>query len=94
MEIDAVKTVKVNAKTIAVCAKCSDCCSATLKDQDGNTIVDYDGYVPDFFPGEHYGDYIMFNIDIDTGVIANWVVPTKHDIERFIKKAKSEDDDE
>lgn len=30
-----------------------------------------DDYVPGFFPGDHYGDYLIFNIDAD-GVIAGW----------------------
>lgn len=84
MKIDAVKTVQVEAKTISMSAKCSDMCSISLHDQDGNVIkVQEDGYVPGFFPGGG-GDYVQLQIDIDTGRILNWS-PTKEKIEAFIK---------
>jgi hypothetical protein len=31
-------------------------------------------YVPSFFPGVHYGDYLIFNIN-KSGVITNWRKP-------------------
>jgi hypothetical protein len=68
-------------KTIRICAKCSDMFSASLND--GKTIKQYEGYVPDFFPEEHYGDYIEFTIDIETGKILNWRKPTKADLAIF-----------
>ena len=43
----------------------------------------YEGYVPDFFPAEHYGDYIMMDIDADTGQILNWKKPTQKDLAIF-----------
>ena len=58
-------------KTISMCAKCSDMCSLQLTDENGRTFV-HDGYVPDFFPEDHCGDYIEFKIDVDTGQILNW----------------------
>lgn len=62
---------------IKMTAKCSDCFSATLHDDKGKMIGDvYDGYVPDFIPGE-YGDYVMLDIDVETGKILNWKVPTE-----------------
>ncbi len=39
----------------------SDCEFLTIEDQ----------YVPDFMPNEHYGDYVILNIDQD-GSISNW----------------------
>lgn len=65
-------------KTITISAKCSDLFSASL--DDGR---EYDGYVPDFFPGEHYGDYVELEIELATGKILNWKVPTKKDLEIF-----------
>lgn len=62
------------ARIIKISAKCSDLFSADF-DINGNKVGEYDGYVPDFFPGEHYGDYVTLNIDIDTGKILNWKVP-------------------
>lgn len=85
------KEVQVQAKTISIYAKCSDCCSASLKDQDGNEIQDHDGYVPSFMPGEHFGDYLILEIDLDTGKILNWKPPTADQIEEWI--AEHHDDD-
>lgn len=56
---------------IKVCAKCSDLFSMS------NDVCEYAGYVPDFFPGEHWGDYLMLDIDTDSGLILNWKKPTK-----------------
>jgi hypothetical protein len=69
-------------KTISISAKCSDLFNATLT-VDGKQIGDYDGYVPEFMPGEHYGDYVRLVIDIDTGKILNWKKPTKKQLEVF-----------
>jgi hypothetical protein len=35
-------------------------------------------------PGEHYGDYVILNIDLDTGVVTNWMKPEARQIEKFI----------
>jgi len=61
-------------------AKCSDLCYLELYDDNGKSLGEYSDYVPDFFPGLHYGDYVMFEIDVDTGKILNWKKPTKKDI--------------
>ena len=70
--------------TLKICAKTADCFAADLVDHDGKTLIDYDGYVPDFMPGQHYGDYIMIDIDMQTGQIINWKTPTAEQIEEFI----------
>ncbi len=64
--------------TISITAKCSDLFSARLNDG-----REYDGYVPAFFPGEHYGDYVELDIDLATGRITNWKVPTEKDLQNF-----------
>ncbi len=64
--------------TISICAKCSDMFSASL--DDGR---EYDGYVPNFFPGQHFGDYVELEIDLKTGQILNWNPPTEKDLEKF-----------
>jgi hypothetical protein len=69
-------------KTINVSAKCSDLCSVSFTTEDGKTSNSTDGYVPDFMPGEHYGDYVQLEIDVATGKILNWVVPTTKAIVR------------
>ncbi len=77
--------VDVEAKTVSISAKCSDCCATALLDKDGTEIFECDGYVPDFMPGEHFGDYIMLDIDLETGQIKNWKAPTAEQIEDWIK---------
>lgn len=67
-------------KTIKISAKCSDLFSATIVDENGSVIKEYDGYVPSFFPGEHFGDYIELDIELATGRILNWNPPTQKDI--------------
>lgn len=38
----------------------------------GERIAKFKGYyVPDFLPGDHYGDYIIFKVD-EEGKIQNW----------------------
>jgi hypothetical protein len=66
-------------RILRVCAKCSDMFGGTLL-EDGRR---YDGYVPDFFPGQHCGDYVQLDIDIETGQIVNWKRPTEKDLEIF-----------
>jgi hypothetical protein len=70
-------------KIIQITAKCSDLFHANLKDEKEGLIGEYNGYVPDFFPDEHYGDYIQFNINAETGQILNWNPPTKEDLKIF-----------
>ena len=62
-------------KVLKICAKCSDLFSATLE-IDGKKGTTYDGYVLDSMPGNHYGDYVEMDIDIETGVILNWKKPS------------------
>jgi len=65
----------VEAKSVEVHAKVCDSASYCLKDVDGNNIAVRDDYVPNFFPTQHYGDYLVLNIDLETGVILNWKKP-------------------
>ena len=57
---------------IKIMAKCSDCFHMEAYDDKGTPLVDYDGYVPEFMPGQHYGDNIILEIDAATGQILNW----------------------
>lgn len=61
-----------NKTVLSISAKCSDLYSHTIYDRNGNVYRTYDGYVPSFFPEEHFGDYIMLDIDPYTGKILNW----------------------
>ena len=56
-------------------AKCADMFTANFTDAAGNSLGEYDGYVPDFMPGEHFGDYVQLDIDLNTGRILNWRAP-------------------
>lgn len=85
MEIEMFKTVKINAKTLKIHLKVTDRFSATLEDGDGEEIhSQLDGYVPDFMPGDHYGDYLILDIDLDTGQIENWDKPDAKEMQGWI----------
>jgi hypothetical protein len=62
-------------RKITIRAKCSDMFDATLE-QNG-IRKEYNGYVPSFMGG---GEYVELEIDIDTGQILNWTVPTDEDL--------------
>lgn len=67
---------------LCISAKCSDMFSANLV-VDGELQGNYDGYVPKFFPGQHFGNYIELEIDVDTGKILNWKKPTKEELNKL-----------
>jgi hypothetical protein len=66
---------------INVQAKVSDLGFYTLYSGDGKNLGEHDGYVPDFFPGDHYGDYLILDIDVESGRIVNWQTPWDKDLE-------------
>lgn len=68
-------------RVLKICGKTSDRFHARLL-VDGKETKNHDGYVPDFFPEEHYGDYIELDIDIDTGQILNWKKPTQAQLDK------------
>lgn len=85
MEIDKFEKVKVNVKTLKIHLKVSDRFTASLESSTGTEVFDQDdGCVPSFMPGDLYGDYVILDIDIDTGQITNWEKPTAEDIEEWI----------
>lgn len=71
-------------KTIYVTAKCSDMCHIRYLNEKGYEVGERDDYVPDFMPGEHYGDYVELEIEISTGKILNWKVPTQKELNESI----------
>ncbi len=83
MKVKKNEEIEVTVKTVRINAKCSDLCITELIDEKGSSIVECDGYVPGFMPGDHYGDYIILDIDMETGKILNWT-PSKHDVQEFI----------
>lgn len=64
-------------KVLKVCGKTNDRCSIRFMDENNNEVGERDDYVPDYFPEEHYGDYLELDIDVETGVILNWKKPTQ-----------------
>ena len=63
-------------------AQCSDMFSANLIDDD-RIIGEYNGYVPKFMHGEHWGDYVQLTIDLETGQIENWEPVSQDEIDSF-----------
>lgn len=83
MQVNQQKTVQVEAKTVEILAKVRDSGYYTIRDQDGESIGEHDGYVPSYFPGGG-GDYLELVIDLDTGQILNWGTPSVEKVERYI----------
>ena len=91
MKIGIMKKVEVDAKTMKIYTTVTDRFTASLHDQDGREIYDQpDGYVPGLMPGEHYGDYIILDIDIDTVQITNWQTLTVDEIQEWISQGDEE----
>lgn len=84
MKITKDEKREVEATVVKVYAKPCDSGSYHLVGPNGETIHDHDGYVPRFFPGDHFGDYLILDIDLATGRILNWKPPTKRDLEAFV----------
>jgi hypothetical protein len=88
-EVKPVATSEAMPKiTMHMNVKCSDMFWAEFTDASGKVIKEYDGYVPNFMPGEHYGDYVELDIDLSTGRILNWKKPeeVKEDWDEFLKE--------
>jgi hypothetical protein len=77
-------------RIMTMTVKCSDMFYCDIKDGDKYLVEGYEGYVPDFMPDEHYGDYVVLDIDLDSGRIVNWRTDSafKSDIKRFLDKHK------
>lgn len=68
------KTARIKGWTgpaIGLHTKVCDCCSTYLMCRGFHVVEREDDYVPGFMPGDHYGDYLILDIDAD-GVITNW----------------------
>lgn len=84
MKINKMVQQKVDAKILKLHLKVVDNFTAELVSADGEILKDHDGYVPKFMPGEHYGDYVILDIDMDSGQILNWKTPTAEVVEAWI----------
>jgi hypothetical protein len=74
--------------TLRVCGKTSDMCFVAFVAADNEVVAEHDGYVPDFFPGQHWGDYLELDIDVKTGRIMNWPKIKKAQIDKFLREKK------
>ncbi|MGN8247658.1 hypothetical protein [Pseudomonas sp. SMV7] len=90
MQINQQKTEQVDVTEIRLHIKVSDGFAAGLQDAQGDEVGTYEGYVPDFFPGNHYGDYLILNIDLETGQIKNWNKPASTDIEKMLAQGEGD----
>lgn len=79
-------------KVISISAKCSDLFSASLLDENDGVLGEYTGYVPEFFPEEHYGDYVQLDIDLESGKILNWNKPTVDQLNEIFSKEEEEEE--
>jgi hypothetical protein len=86
MKINQQKTVQVDVTELHLYIKVRDGFAAGLKDAQGEEVGSYEGYVPDFFPGQHYGDYLILNVDLATGQIKNWQAPTAEQVEAMLNQ--------
>lgn len=57
-------------RALSISCKVRDECHLEFIQEDGR-VGNYQGYVPDFFPSGHFGDYIIFQIT-DKGKIEGW----------------------
>lgn len=91
MKIKTMVEKVVDVKSVTVSAKVRDSGCYVFKNASGEPIKSIeDSYVPDFFPTEHYGDYIELEIDLETGQILNWQKPTAEQLEQALN---TEDDE-
>lgn len=61
--------------------KVTDCGVYTLFNHCGEALAETEGYVPGFFPGKHYGDYLI--LDIADGKVKNWDAKASEVAEHF-----------
>lgn len=86
IELTTMVEQKVQVKTVSVHVKVCDRGCYDFKSPTGTTLKSLDeDYVPDFFPGEHYGDYLILDIDLETGQITNWKKPSENQIKEIFE---------
>jgi hypothetical protein len=77
--------VVVEPKVLKIHCKVCDNFSAGIEDKDGNELhYQEDGYVPGFMPGDHYGDYLILDIDLESGKVLNWKPPSADSIQEWV----------
>jgi hypothetical protein len=71
---------------LKISAKCSDLCYTNYTDKNGKE-TESDGYVPEGIGIDEYGDYVVLDIDMETGQIQNWKPVTDKQVIAAQKKA-------
>lgn len=85
VKLNIKRPMQVEAKTLHIHTKTRDTLEFGIKDQEGKEIFYQENdYTPGFFPGDHCGDYLILDIDIETGQILNWKPPTAEQLEQLI----------
>jgi len=90
MKIKIKATKEIDVKMMNLHLKVRDEFHADFVDADGNEVLCYSDYVPDFMPGDHYGDYVILDIDLDTGMIKNWKKIDPDDLAKLFNKDEDE----
>lgn len=75
MELPRKIVEMVKAESVMVHVKVCDSGNYELLGPNGQKIATLEDYVPTFFPEDHYGDYLVLNINLETGQIINWKKP-------------------
>lgn len=73
-------------RIMSMTVKCSDMFSCQITNGQQVVVEDYCDYVPDFMPDEHFGDYVILDIDLDTGKIVNWRKNASELVDQFIDR--------
>jgi hypothetical protein len=89
IELKAMVQQKISVSTVTVHVKVGDRGFYEFKSSDGISLKELqEDCVPDFFPGDHYGDYLILDIDLETGQIKNWNKPNIEDIESIFNRGE------
>ncbi len=92
MKITTLVEKETEVKSINLHIKVRDEFCWKIVNSEWETVLDLDDvYVPGFFPWEHYWDYLILDIDLETGQILNWKKPTADDIKEYIDEMREED---
>lgn len=93
VDVRIFKPQVANVVTMSVSLKVRDDFNASFTSDKNETLFTYDGYVPDFMPGQHYGDYVELDIDLETGQIKNWNEVSKEDMIKWLEERIREENE-
>lgn len=79
------------AKVLSINAKCSDMCFSELI-VDGVSLGEISDYAPRV-KGIGGGDYVAFQVDLETGQILNWQKPSEADLQELKEKYAGESEE-